>query len=174
MNNPLDLLAQSIANEACHLLEQSCIKIQHCLDQLEEHHVWAKVSNSPNSIGNLMLHLSGNLNQWAVSGIGPGIDNRDREIEFSTQGGLTKAELTQSLNSTVAEAVKVIQGCATERWLAPLNVQGFHVTAHAAVSHTSSHFVGHTHQIILLTRIQLGDQYKFHWSPNSDRDKLPI
>jgi hypothetical protein len=58
--------------------------------------------------------------------------------------------------------------------LEPRNIQGFEISVYEAMSHTTTHFVGHTHQIIYLTRLQIGDQYKFQWSPENERNNLPI
>ena len=44
--------------------------IIHCLNQLEEEHIWYKPDNSVNSIGIILNHLCGNLRQWIISGIG--------------------------------------------------------------------------------------------------------
>ncbi|MDB4778027.1 DUF1572 family protein [bacterium] len=67
-----------------------------------------------------------------------------------------------------------MQSLSMNDWLKRLNIQGFEVNAHAAITHTTSHFVGHTHQIIFISRMLLGEDYQFHWTPNSDRKNVPI
>lgn len=167
-------LAESCRQEASHLLSQSLRKIEHCLGQLDEAQVWQRPFESGNSIGNQLLHLAGNLQQWAVSGVGGTEDNREREKEFAATGGLPKSELLFRLKEVVKRSDDVFENLSADQWLAPVTIQGFDVSVHAAISHTTTHFVGHTHQIILTTRLLLGDNYQFHWTPEDDRNTLPI
>jgi hypothetical protein len=44
-------------------------------------------------------------------------------------------------------------------------IQGFETTVLAAIFDTVSHFVGHQHQIVYITRLRLGDAYRFQWAP---------
>ena len=170
--------SQNIANEFCihsaDLLDQSMIKILHCLDQLSEDQIWWRPQATMNSVGNLCVHLAGNLRQWGVVPFGDSIDQRDREQEFSVDLRETTDELKHSLEAVVSEAKMIWRSLDTETLLKPTNIQGFDVTFLHAVSHTSSHFVGHAHQIISLTRLQLANEYRFQWSPESDRGQLPI
>jgi len=167
-------LANSFTHEATHLLNQSIVKIEHCLSQLSEAQVWWRPDETANSIGNLILHLAGNLRQWTVCGIKQKPDERDRELEFSKRDGLSKSELLQKVKATIAEAVETIESQTAESLLRPLQIQGFTVNTMEAISHSSTHFVGHTHQIIYITRLQLGQDYQFQWTPDSDRGVVPI
>ncbi|MDG1513919.1 MAG: DUF1572 family protein [Mariniblastus sp.] len=174
MNDTNSLLAREYTSESVHLLEQSMLKIEHCLSQLNEKQVWWRSQPSTNSVGNLLLHLAGNLQQWAVSGVGKLPDDRDRASEFAVEEGIEKEKLFKSLRSVVTKASSTIQSQSEQDLLGKISIQGFEVSALAAISHTTTHFVGHTHQIIYITRQQLGDQYQFHWSPDSDRRNVPI
>jgi aminoglycoside N3'-acetyltransferase len=53
-------------------------------------------------------------------------------------------------------------------------IQGFDVTVMQALFHTVPHFVGHTHQILMLTRLALGTEYQFEWSPEQSRTGVPL
>ena len=72
------------------MLSESSAKIEHCVSQLEQEHVWWRPGEGHNSIGNLMLHLSGNLRQWAICSLGNLEDLRIRENEFSSETGSKK------------------------------------------------------------------------------------
>lgn len=156
------------------LLDQSMIKIKHCLDQLNEAHVWMRPEPSMNSIGNLLMHLAGNLRQWGVTPFTLATDRRDRESEFDNETRKPGDELYKALQAVVAEAKAEWSHLATGQLMRPVDIQGFDVTHMHAILHAASHFVGHTHQIIQLTRLQLGSIYKFHWTPNQERGDLPI
>ena len=156
------------------LLDQSMTKIRHCVGQLNDNQIWWRPDPTMNSIGNLFLHLAGNLRQWGVVPFTLATDRRDRDTEFQNDQRLSIDELLQYLESTVAEAEEQWQHLAAGQLRRKIEIQGFEVTHMHAIVHASSHFVGHAHQIVSLTRLQLGSHYKFHWTPNGEGGDLPI
>ena len=174
MSPSADELTGEVIREFVHLLEQSRHKIHHCLNQLAQEQLWWRPQPELNSIGNLILHLCGNLNQWAVSGVTRTPDGREREAEFRSDHDHTRAELLLMLDQVVKRACDVMQALSAGDLLEPRTIQGFSVSVLGAISHTVPHFVGHTHQIIYLTRLQLGEKYQFDWSPDAQRGGVPI
>ena len=156
------------------LLVQSMAKIRHCVGQLNENQIWWRPEPSMNSIGNLMVHLAGNLRQWGVVPFTLATDRRDRESEFQEDAKRDIDDLMSLLTTTVDEAKEQWRHLATGQLRRFVEIQGFDVTHMHAIVHASSHFVGHTHQIVQLTRMQLGSNYQFHWSPNEEPGDLPI
>jgi hypothetical protein len=129
--------------------------------------VWWRSRPSLNSVGNLILHLCGNVRQWLVAGLGGAADVRDRPAEFAERGPIPKAELMRQLDAVVSEA-KVVLGKLTARQLVDARrIQGFEVTGLAAIFDSVPHFRGHTQEIIHLTRLQLGEAYRFAWAPTT-------
>src|SRR5689334_8414345 len=57
-------------------------KIRHAVETLPADLLWARPNESSNSVGNLLMHLSGNVRQWIVSGVGGAPDRRQRATEF--------------------------------------------------------------------------------------------
>lgn len=172
MENELSRLAME---EACHLLDQALVKIKHCIEQLDEDsQIWHRPNPSMNSIGNLLLHIEGNLSQWALAGIKGRNDTRQREKEFSPDIHLEKKELLERLCDTVQKSKQLFISLSPNELLDDRNIQGFKTKVYCAINHTVTHFVGHTHQIIFQTRLQLGDKYQFQWTPESSRNTLPI
>jgi hypothetical protein len=86
----IDDLARAVGHEAGQVLTSALGKINHCLGQLSDEQVWWRSQPSLNSIGNLILHLSGNLRQWLVAGLGDAKDVRDRPAEFAERGPIPK------------------------------------------------------------------------------------
>jgi hypothetical protein len=146
-------------------LASSLTKIEHCLDQLGDEDVWWRQHESYNSIQNILLHLCGNVRQWIVHGVGGDPDVRHRVSEFSDRHPFAKAELLVRLRETLAEADGVLAAFSPERLLEPRRIQGFDTTVLAAIFDSVSHFVGHTHQIVYIARLRLGDRYRFQWQP---------
>ena len=170
--------SKSISHEFCELsvelLDQSMIKVRHCLSLLSESQFWWRPQPSLNSAGNLCLHLAGNLQQWGIVPFSDAADDRDRDSEFNSDVRIAKADVLQRLEDTVNESSQLWLELDSTTLQQPVNIQGFDVTFMHAISHTSSHFVGHAHQIIMLTRMQLGQSYRFQWSADDDRDQVPI
>jgi hypothetical protein len=175
MSEPLQAeLCAEIIRQSADLLDQSMLKICHCLNQLEPNHIWWRPERSMNSIGNLLLHVTGNLQQWGVVPFTLATDRRDRESEFQDDQRVSAEELLQTLQAVVDAAQGHWQHLTAAQLLRHVEIQRFEVTHLHAILHASSHLVGHTHQIIELTRLQLGPKYKFHWTPSTERDDLPI
>jgi hypothetical protein len=162
-----DAVSQAVLFEAAALLDQCVAKIAHCLDQLSEEQVWWRPEKSMNSIGNLILHLCGNMRQWMVSGIGGAADIRQRSAEFAERGPIPKAELLSRLKQVIAETKEAFQRNDAADMARERVIQGYMVSGWGAIFHTIPHFNGHTQEIISFTRMQLGDAYKFHWKPAS-------
>ncbi len=98
---------------------------KHCLDQLTEEQVWWRPKEEMNSIGNLILHLMGNVRQWIVAGIGGQTDVRKRPAEFSERGPVNKAVLLLKLETVVAQAEEMLRKASAEEMLSERRIQGF-------------------------------------------------
>jgi len=134
-------------------LRELASRIETCLDELNDEQVWARGKESENAVGNLVLHLCGNVGQWIVSTIGGQPDHRVRDVEFAARGGLPKTELAARLHSTVEEALKVIGGLREEQLAARHVIQGYDVSVLEAIYHVVEHFSMHTGQIIFITKL---------------------
>jgi len=146
---------------ACHQ------KITHCLDQLDDVQLWWRPAESMNSIANLVLHLSGNLDQWIVSAVGGAPDLRNRPLEFSERTHVPKEQLSQRLGSTVTRADQTLAQATDAKLLEPRCIQGFDETVLSAIFECLAHFNGHTQEIVFITRLQLGDAYRFAYIPST-------
>ncbi len=167
-------IAKTFVSESIGLLDASMAKIEHCAAQMSDEQIWWRPESSINSVGNLLLHLAGNLQQWGVAGVSQQSDDRDRDSEFAQREIIPADKLLDLLRQTVARAKSIFEPLDESSLQEQREIQGFETTVLGAIHHTCSHFVGHTHQIIMLTRLQLGDQYKFHWAPDVDRNKIPV
>src|SRR5262245_18960627 len=121
-------LAQAVGRELGNELGNALGRIGHCLEQLTDEQVWWRPAAGMNSIGNLLLHLTGNVRQWIVAGLGGAPDERDCPAEFSARGPLPKGDLWRALEETVEEARDALTGRPAGDWLRPRRIQGFEVT----------------------------------------------
>jgi len=121
-------------------LEQFQGRIQDCLARLTSDQIWTRHSENENAVGNLVLHLSGNIRQWIGSGVAGLPDNRQRDVEFDARGGQAPAELAELLRTRVAEAVGIIREMPAARLTERITPQGHDVTVLEAIAHVVEHF----------------------------------
>jgi uncharacterized damage-inducible protein DinB len=143
-------------------LGEQCGRIVTCLGKLTDDQVWARGSENQNAIGNLVLHLCGNVRQWIISGVGGAVDDRRRDTEFAARSGVPVPELADRLRATVDEAAAVLSRVTTERLAQPLVIQGYPVSGLLAIYHVVEHFSGHTGQIIFATKMLTGTDLGFY------------
>jgi uncharacterized damage-inducible protein DinB len=143
-------------------LEQLHGRIQDCLARLTPEQIWVRGSENENAVGNLVLHLSGNVRQWIGSGVAGLEDNRHRDAEFDARGGMAPAELAELLNTRVADASGIIREVSPERLTERILPQGYDVTVLEAIAHVVEHFSMHTGQVILLTKMLTGQDLAYY------------
>ena len=142
-----------IARSQFHLSGDFLPKIERCLEVVSDEQVWRRANEQSNSIGNLLLHLNGNVRQWIVCGLGGVADGRDRDSEFAQRSMIPRAELFERLKQTVDEAVSVLGRLDPDGLLEERQIQGLNVSMMEAVLHVVEHFSMHTGQIILMTKM---------------------
>ena len=137
-------------------------KIRLALLAMPNDRLWWRANPSSNSAGNLVLHLAGNVRQWLVSGVGGAPDARDRDSEFSAQGGFTAQELLDLLEKTLSEVDAVLARTSGASLGESREIQGRETTVFAAIYHVVEHFAGHTGQIILMAKEYAPGELRFY------------
>ena len=166
-------VGNAVVAEARDTLARALAKIDHCLDQLTDTDVAARPAPGLNSIAIVANHLAGNLRQWIVSGLGGQPDSRYRPSEFEDPGDATVAATRRTLHDAVTTADRVLANLDPRDLLPVRKVQGFDVTGVHAMFDTVAHFVGHTHQIVMLARLRLGPLYRFQFVPEAVEQGAP-
>lgn len=156
-------LASAFVAEARHLMLGDYLpKIERCVARLSDEQVWWRSGEESNSVGNLLLHLAGNVRQWVICGLGGAADGRDRDREFAERALLPRGQMLSALRATLEEADGVLASLDAATLLQTRRIQGLEVTALAAVFHVVEHFSMHTGQIILLTKQLAGGDLAFY------------
>ncbi|HMD87408.1 MAG TPA: DinB family protein [Terriglobia bacterium] len=165
-------LTNPLVAQAEHVLRQVYLpRIISCLEQLSAEQIWWRPNEASNSVGNLVLHLTGNVRQWIISGLGGTPDVRQRDLEFSERGPLPRRVLVSRLRKTVEEACGVLGKLSPEDLARVHTIQKYHVTGTEAAFHVAEHFSHHAGQIILLTKMVTGRDLKFTQLPGEKRRK---
>ena len=166
-------LANSILVQAQHSLRDHHLpRITRCLTLLPEKEIWWRPHSTSNSVGNLVLHLSGNVRQWIISGVGGAPDRRERDKEFSACGPIPKQRLITQLTRAINQACRVLKKTSPADLAKPRLIQGYRVTGFEAVTHVTEHFAHHSGQIILLTKMRLRRDLGFTRLPG-EKPKKP-
>jgi len=148
MPNPCELFI----DYSCRKLEQQTQRVLQCLDALEPAQIWHRGSDEENAIGNLVLHLCGNVRQWIGYGVRGMEDIRRRDEEFSECEKISRDELKSRLSGAVAEAVDTIRTASEPQLSKRVLIQGYEVSVLEAIYHVVEHYSGHTGQIIFATK----------------------
>lgn len=144
------------------LLNQYWPRLRKAVEPLSQEQIWWRPNEASNSIGNLILHLNGNVWQWLVASFNRLTDERDRPAEFSAIGDLSAADLLARLGQTMDEASKVLERLTNENLLATWQIQGYTVSGLAAVYQVVEHFGLHYGQIVYITKMQEGRDLGFY------------
>lgn len=143
-------------------LRQFVSRIGVCLDKLSYDQIWLRGSDNSNAVGNLVLHLCGNVRQWIGTGVGGKPDVRVRDREFAARGDIQPAELKERLESAVEEAIAIIEALSGGRLLETTHIQRYELTVLEAVYHVVEHFAQHTAQILFATKALTGEDLGFY------------
>lgn len=154
-------LRNALNHALCDELDAALSRIKHCVDQLSEEQVWYRPPNGMNAVGNLLLHLEGNVTQVIANNLRGLPDTRYRQGEFDAREPVTKSELLQRLAAAVEHAKSALAVATDERLAQVVRVNNNDWTGIQALVRSISHFRGHAQEIIHMTRELLGDQYRF-------------
>lgn len=135
------------------LADQYWPRLRSCVESLTDDQIWWRPNPSSNSVGNLVLHLNGNMRQWLVDSFSRHEDRRNRPAEFAEQGPIPPAALLEKLGATVHAGLAVLARLTEADLLAPMEIQGYHVTGLAAVYQVIEHFGLHYGQIAYITKM---------------------
>jgi uncharacterized protein DUF1572 len=144
------------------LLEEYWPRLRGCVVSLSPERVWWRPNEASNSIGNLILHLNGNVQQWLVSSFNGLQDARDRPTEFSERQLIPAAALLEELGATMLEASGVLARLTEADLLATMHIQGYTTSGLGAVYQVVEHFGMHYGQILFITKLVRGENLGFY------------
>ena len=157
-------LAGALSSEAIALLRDTYLpRLERAVRELPAADLWWRPHERATSVGNLLLHLEGNVRQWICCGLGGAPDHRERDAEFSAAGGADAASLLASLRATVEEACRVIARLDAGALAGRVTIQGFELTRLAAVLHVTEHMSWHAGQVAWIAKARAGAGHELHF-----------
>jgi uncharacterized damage-inducible protein DinB len=144
--------ARAFTEYAGRKLEDHFAQIRRCAALLSDAQLWYRPNEHSNSVGNLLLHLNGNIREWILAGIGGQAVQRHRQAEFDARGPMPRQQVLDPLVKTVDAACGVIRNVNDGTILEEKTIQTYRVTVLAAIMHVVEHFAFHTGQIVTTTK----------------------
>jgi uncharacterized damage-inducible protein DinB len=144
------------------LLDQFWPRLQSAIEPLTDEQLWWRPNPASNSIGNLLLHINGNVWQWIVASFNKQEDARNRPSEFNALEQLSKAVLIERLQTTLQEVRKVLSRLTETDLLASFQIQGYTVTGLDAVYQVVEHFGMHYGQVVYIAKMLEGKDLGFY------------
>jgi uncharacterized damage-inducible protein DinB len=162
MGEKMDLAGLFLDHSRKALFNECWPRMRSTVEGLSDEQLWWRPNEASNSIGNLLLHLNGNVRQWLVTSFNKQEDRRVRSVEFAEKAGAPASALLARLGGTLAEAEAVLSHLTEVDLLAPMDIQGYHVTGLGAVYHVVEHFSMHYGQILYIAKAQQGKDLGFY------------
>lgn len=155
-------IAADFREQSIYRIEENHKRIMTCLDLLPEPAIWTKPNAALNSMGNLVLHLCGNITQYILSTLAGAPDNRNRDAEFAATGGMNKAELKALFHSVIEKSIACIKNTSDADLTALKKVQVYELTGVGIILHVTEHLSYHTGQVAFLTKLLLDRDLGFY------------
>jgi hypothetical protein len=144
------------------LVDEYWPRLRTCVESLTEEQVWWRPNEASNSVGNLILHLNGNVRQWLVAPFNRSDDTRDRPSEFAERQVIAPAALLRKLGDTMQDASEVLSRLTEADLMSTFDIQGYSVTGLHAVCQVVEHFGVHQGQILYITKLVRGEDLGFY------------
>lgn len=155
-------LAADLTTYAQAKLLRNARQIARCVRMLTSEQLWRRPNEQSNSVGNLVLHLTGNARQWLCSHVGGDAFERRRQAEFDERGPLPAEQILAALDAVIRRGCEVL-GRLTEHDLADRRtIQGYNVTIQTAIFHVVEHFSWHSGQIVYATKAMRGEDVSLY------------
>ncbi len=155
-------ISKEFIEQSIYRMDENSHRIIKCVGELDEDEIWKSPNDHSNSIGNLILHLCGNIRQYIISALGETEDKRRREEEFSTKKGFTKTELLNQLTEIIKSSEQVIKEIGESQLTKIYSVQGFNLTSIGIIIHVTEHYSYHTGQIAFWTKQLKNKDLRFY------------
>jgi uncharacterized damage-inducible protein DinB len=144
------------------LVDEYWPRVRTSVESLTEEQVWWRPNEASNSVGNLLLHLNGNVRQWLIASFNGVGDARNRPAEFAERQVIPPAVLLRTLGETMEEAAAVLSRLTEADLTRTVLIQGYTVTGLDAVYHVVEHFGMHLGQILYVTKLVRGEGLGFY------------
>lgn len=144
------------------LLGEYWPRLKQTVEPLSEETIWWRPNSTSNSIGNLLLHLNGNVGQWLVASFNGFRDERNRMVEFNERRLIGGHALLGQLETTMQQAGETLERLTPDHLTRIYQIQGYTVTGLDAVYQVVEHFGTHYGQILWIIKALTNADFGFY------------
>ena len=147
-------LHATVVRDFVRYYQQAAEKVRALVEPLSEEQIWARPYPYGNSIGHLLLHLTGNLSYYVGAEMGGTGYVRNRPVEFTDPGAYPKAALIKKFDAAIATVIATVQKQSETDWAAAFAGKGLEFAGNRffAFLHCAGHLSHHTRQLMYLCK----------------------
>jgi len=157
LHEPALLMLEELSDRLLRMYPQ---EIRECLASLDDDQIWWRPNASSMSVGNMVLHLTGNLNHYLGRGVVASGYRRERPKEFSEKGPIPREELLRRLEESLGWARRAFERITPESLMDKAELGEETTEIARLVIGVTTHFNGHVGQIIYVTKMIKGKEFQ--------------
>jgi uncharacterized damage-inducible protein DinB len=138
-------------------------QIHAAVEPLTDEQIWWRPNEQSNSIGNIVLHLTGSLNFYLNRNLGHIDYTRDRDAEFAERRPVPKAELLALFDDMVARAERTFDSLTPERLAEPSPEPTMHSIVVQDLVNVFGHLANHVGQVVWIAKSLEGGAVREVW-----------
>ena len=138
-------------------------QIRASLDELSDDEIWSRPNEQSNSVGNLVLHLTGSLNHYLNHKLGTLEFHRDRPAEFAERRRIPKDELRTRFDDMVRQAEETFSSITADQLMKPSPEPKMNRYVVEDLLNIVVHMSTHTGQILWITKMFRGGAFDDLW-----------
>jgi len=119
----MEHLATTVAREFAVYYEEARADVHKWVDPLSQEEFWMKPYPYGNSVGHLVLHLTGNMSYYIGARVAQNRYVRNRDREFTESDKLDKGRVLEAFDRTIDMVVATVGAQAPDDWLAPYSAE---------------------------------------------------
>jgi uncharacterized damage-inducible protein DinB len=144
--------AETVKSAMIAELEELRDEVRTLANGLSEAQLWQKPLAESNSVGHLILHLTGNLNHFVGAQLGKTGYVREREKEFTDASPPPRSQVFENLDAAVAMFRSVVGGLTEPQLMATHPTEKFGNVL-KTLHHLLAHFAMHRGQMSYIRRL---------------------
>ena len=147
-------LSDALSSSLAHEFRERAADLHKWVDPLSDEQFWRNPFSHGNSIGHLLLHLTGNLSYYVGARIAASGYVRNRDLEFTEPSRPTKADVLRRFDEAIALVLATLEGQSDGDWTLPYSAerQPDATNRLAAFLRCAVHLDHHIGQIVYLSR----------------------
>ena len=128
-------------------------QIRAAVAPLAEEQFWWRPNESTNSVGNIVIHLTGSINHFLNHNLG-GLDyKRDRPAEFAERRHIPKAEVMSAFDAMIANAERTLDGLTPARLIDPSPEPKLNANVFEDLLGIAVHLSNHAGQLVWIAKM---------------------